>query len=544
MGCHGMNVPSVAAADWLPDPFSESARPRAPKYSGGGNSLPEIRVNGRELRDVSAEALEAIIASNEPARLFSRAGAVVRVDHAEDGRPIIVPVADVHLRGEMTRAANFYRVKVTEDFSRTPVSPPMDAARDILARPISELGFPSLEAIAEAPFIRPDGTIVSVPGFDAATRTYYAPVGNMADFFVPDRPTPDDIDGARALIEDAIGEFPFVDEASRANAFALLITPEIRHAIVGNIPMGLVDAPQAGSGKSLLVSVVSEKTTGSAAAMKPAPIRDDEEWRKTLTATIQAGQCLTIFDNIDHVLSSPSLALALTARVWQDRLLGFTEIVTLSQRTIFVGTGNNIMLGGDLPRRCYWIRLDAQCSEPWRNRQFRHPDLRGWVREHRGRLLSACLTLARAWFVAGCPSGDSPVLGSFEEWCRIVGGILRFAGITGFLGNLDELYKQSDPTSTAWEGFLVELHSRMAKAGFKAAEISLEVRDCQELRATLPEDLGDLEPTSSFQRRLGRALLKRLGRRYGEAGVHLVKLGTKQGAVVWAVRADKEDIRP
>jgi hypothetical protein len=84
-----------------------------------------------------------------------------------------------------------------------------------------------------------------------------------------------------------IGEFPFVDDASRANALALFITPEIRHAIVGNVPMGLVDAPQAGSGKSLLVSVVSEKTTGSAAAMKPAPIRDDEEWRKTLTATAQ-----------------------------------------------------------------------------------------------------------------------------------------------------------------------------------------------------------------------------------------------------------------
>src|SRR5262249_29538717 len=158
-----------------------------------------------------------------------------------------------------------------------------------------------------------------------------------------------------------------------------------------------------GSGKTLLVSVVSMKTTGSAAAMKPAPIRDDDEWRKTLTATIQAGQCLTIFDNVDQVLSSPSLALALTAGTWTDRVLGFTDIITLPQRTVFVGTGNNIALGGDLPRRCYWIRLDAQCSEPWRNRQFRHPDLPGWVRANRGRLLSASLTLARAWFVAGCP---------------------------------------------------------------------------------------------------------------------------------------------
>ena len=422
-------TPSTAPAEWLPDLTAQVAPPTQVARVASG--LPEIRVNGRELRDVSAEALEAVNSANDPVKLFARAGAVVRVDHAEDGRPMIVPVADVHFRGEMTRAADFYKVsKRGADFIRTAVSPPMDAARDILSRPVAELGFPALEAIAEAPFIRPDGVIVAQEGYDPQTRTFYAPVGDLKEFHVPDRPTADDVDGARTLIEDAIGEFPFEDEASRANAFALFITPEIRHAILGNIPMALVDAPQAGSGKTLLVSIVSEKTSGSAAAMKPAPIRDDDEWRKTLTATIQAGQCLTIFDNVDHVLSSPSLALALTASTWTDRILGSTEIVTLPQRTVFVGTGNNITLGGDLPRRCYRIRLNAQCSEPWRNRQFRHPDLRGWVRTSRGRLLSACLTLARAWFIAGCPPPASPIVGSFEEWCRIAGGILEFAGVS------------------------------------------------------------------------------------------------------------------
>jgi hypothetical protein len=348
----------------------------------------------------------------------------------------------------------------------------MDAARDILSRPVTEIGFPPLEAIAEAPFIRPDGAIVCNSGYDPSTRTFHAPVGDLADFCVPERPTADDVHRARALIEDALGEFPFVDQASRANAFALFITPEIRHAILGNIPMGLVDAPQAGSGKTLLVSIVSEKTTGSAAAMKPAPIRDDDEWRKTLTATIQAGQCLTIFDNVDHVLNSPSLALALTASTWTDRVLGCTDIVTPTQRTVFVGTGNNMALGGDLPRLCYWIRLDAQCSEPWRNRQFRHPDLKGWVRTNRGRLLSASLTLARAWFVAGCPRPKSPILGSFEEWCHVVGGILQWAGISGFLGNLDELYKQSDPTTIAWEAFLLALYQWAPKSGFRGVDLA------------------------------------------------------------------------
>jgi hypothetical protein len=527
-------------ADWLPGPEAPE-RPQASDESG--NQLPDIRVNSRKLRDVSTEALEALVAANDPPLLFSRAGSVVRVDRAEDGRPIIVGVTDIHLRGEMTRSANFHRLaKRGDELVRTSVSPPLDAARDILSRPVSELRFPPLDGIAGAPFIRPDGVIVAEAGYDALTRTFYAPAGNMEGFFVPERPTADDVDAARALIEDALGEFGFVDEASRANAFALFLTPEIRPAIVGNVPMALADAPQAGSGKTLLASIVSQKTSGSAAAMRPAPIRDDEEWRKTLTATIQAGHALTIFDNVDHPLESPSLALAVTTSTWTDRVLGRTELVTLPQRTVFVATGNNIALGGDMPRRCYWIRLDARCSEPWRNREFQRPDLKGRVQINRGRLLGASLTLARAWFVVGRPRASTVILGSFEEWCSTIGGILEFAGISGFLGNLDELYRQSDPTVAAWEAFFIELFRQMPGSGFKGADVTARIREDANLRSILPEDLGDLDPVTSFQKRLGKALRKRVGRRHGDSGVHLVRVGTNQGAVVWAVRADKEDL--
>ena len=535
-----MSARPPALASWLPVTEPE---PNPPSANETESQLPDIRVSGRELRDSSVEALEAVIAANDPPRLFCRAGSVVRVDHAEGLHPIILSVTDIHLRGEMTRAANFHKLtKRAEEFVRTSVSPPIDCARDILSRPVIELRFPLLEAITEAPFIRPDGGIVSRPGYDPTTRIYYAPTGNMEGYSVRDRPTANDVAGARILIEDALGEFPFADEASRANAFALFITPEIRPAILGNVPMALADAPQAGSGKTLFASIVAEKSSGAAAALRPAPVRDDEEWRKTLTATIQAGHSFTIFDNVDHVLDSPSLALALTASTWTDRVLGRTELVTFPQRTLFVVTGNNIILGGDLPRRCFSIRLDAQCSEPWHDRQFRHRDLRGWVQANRGRLLAAVLTLARAWFVAGCPEPSTTILGSFEEWCRIIGGILEFAGISGFLANLDELYRQSDPTVAVWEAFLLDLYRRMPKSGFKGIDAVTVARDDPSLRSVLPEDLGDFEPVGSFQRRLGKAFHKRVGRRYGESGVHLVRLGTKQGAVVWALRADKETL--
>jgi hypothetical protein len=118
----------------------------------------------------------------------------------------------------------------------------------------------------------------------------------------------------------------------------------------------------------------------------------------------------------------------------------------------------------------------------------------------------------------------------------------RLAGISKFLTNLDELYRQSDPTVAAWEAFLIEIFRRMPRSGFKSADAVARAREDVELRLTIPEDLGDLDPIANFQRRLGKALLKRVGRRYGDAGVHLVRVGTNQGAVVWATRADKEDL--
>ena len=153
--------------------------------------------------------------------------------------------------GEMTRTANYFRL--TKDGKYSPTTPPLDVARDLLSRPIPEFQLPTLIAFAESPFMRPDGKVVSQPGYDALTRTYYKPHGKLDCFDVPPRPTADDIDAARELILEVFCNFPFVDTASKANALGLFITPELRPAIDGPVLMALIDAPQAGTGKGLLV---------------------------------------------------------------------------------------------------------------------------------------------------------------------------------------------------------------------------------------------------------------------------------------------------
>jgi hypothetical protein len=302
--------------------------------------------------------------------------------------------------------------------------------------------------------------------------------------------------------------------------------------------VALVDAPQAGTGKSLLAEIVSLIHSGSDAAMQPSPARGDEsEWRKMLGAVLSNGNALVIFDNIDHRLMSASLALAVTASTWTDRILGQSKTITLPVRCTWICTGNNLQLSGDLPRRCYWIRLDAGTSQPWQRSGFRHPDLKQWVREHRGELLGALLTITRAWFVAGKPSAEIPTLGGFESWATTIGGILCHAGIIGFLNNLDILYQESDPSQLQWEAFLQALGCVFGTDSFTIKELVELMPTNTELSQVVPDELADEERKGSMQRRLGRAFSERVGRRYGANGLHLLKAGMNRNKVVlWKVK--------
>jgi len=254
------------------------------------------------------------------------------------------------------------------------------------------------------------------------------------------------------------------------------------------------------------------------------------------------GNNIVIYDNLQSVLQSPRLALALTAPSWKDRILGSSQTITVPQRCTWVATGNNIRLGCDLPRRCYWIRLNSQMSRPWTRTGFRHADLIGWVREHRGKLLVALLTIARAWFAAGQPAAPVPAFGSFENWARVVAGILWHAGVRGFLGNMQEFYDLADDGTPQWESFLVALHTEYCEDSFSVAELSRQLQSDSSLREVLREELsgawGEKEaPSDRFKVKLGKAFRIRLGTRFGNDGLHLERAGqeSKGKQVRWKV---------
>jgi DNA polymerase-1 len=219
-------------------------------------------------------------------------------------------------------------------------------------------------------------------------------------------------------------------------------------------------------------------------------------------------------------------------------------MVTLPQKVTWVATGNNLSLAGDLARRCYWIRLDAQTSRPWQRTGFRHPDLLGWVSANRGELVTALLTLSQAWYQAGQPEGMTPTLGGFEAWTQTIGGILQHVGIPGFLGNLDALYSQVDEgDSGQWTAFLTVWLATYGERPMTVAELTEDLLlEGSTLREVLPDDLADALPardsdTGRFRRKLGHALRQRAERRFGDEDLFIARGDDRHRKVaLWRVR--------
>jgi hypothetical protein len=484
---------------------------------------PLIRTDDRLLDEIAAEAMAALESANEPPTVFRRGGQLVMIHLDEDGRPIIKMATEAIMRGQLARAARFYR---TVKGGTKKVSPPEDLTRDVLA--FNGGQFPALGVLTQIPILRPDGTIRLDPGYDPTTRAYYTPDCGFKLASIPKSPSTEEVSAAVQLLMEVIEGFPFEAQADRANCIAMLLTPILRVGFQMNAPLMLIDAPKWGTGKTLLGQVTYVLITGSPGTVCPAPTAE-EEWRKRMTSILERGRAVVILDNIDQTLRSPSLSAVLTSSYWEDRVLGRSEEVRLPNVSTWIGTGNNVVLGGEMARRVVRIRLDAKVATPAKRDGFKRTEqeLLDWVSEKRGELIAALFAIVRAWCETGQPKGDVPAFGSFSNWARQVGGILQHAGIAGFLHNLDQVQQQADEESAQWDQFLRALAMIFKYAEFTVSEVAdRALHERGLLAVSFPDDIGHPDERadggiSSLSRRLGKAFGRKCGTRFGELDLRI-----------------------
>ena len=521
---HGGETRSSEAprANGASDPVTSSDPEVA--ASGAANTVgPEIDAGDLELCRVTDRALNAMRLGNQPPELFLYGGLPVRLEQA-DGTPTVRPLTEDRLRHHLARYARW--VKIGSKGERRPALPPMHVVRDILAHPAPP--FPPLDRIVEVPVFDRAGRIHLHRGYDGASRLFYAPA---ADFEVPSitaHPSHREIKWARALwLSELMGDFPFISDAERAHALGLGLLPFLRDLINGPTPLHLVEKPSPGTGAGLLVDMLFWPALGREVGVMVEG-RDEDEWRKRVTAKLSTSPVAIQLDNLRRRLDSAAVSAAITAMLWEDRVLGSTATVRLPVRCVWVATANNPTLSNEIARRTVRIRLDAKVDRPWLRERFRHPDLRAWARQHRADLVWAALTLGQAWMAAGRPLA-AVTMGQFEEWARTVGGVLQVAEVPGFLTNLDEFYAASDVEAAAWRVLVSTWRARFGESPVGVAQL-WSLLTPAEGADPIDLDLGD-GTDRALRTRFGKRMASMRDRVFGE--VRILAAGKAEGANLW-----------
>jgi hypothetical protein len=156
---------------------------------------------------------------------------------------------------------------------------------------------------------------------------------------------------------------------------------------------------------------------------------DREELRKRITALALEGERMVLLDNLAGAVGNDVLDAALTGDRWKDRVLGASATFDGPLNVFWCGTGNNVQLAADTARRVSHCRLESPHERPELRADVTHTNLRGHVRTNRAELLSAALTVLRAWHVAGRPKHGLAPWGSFEAWSGVVREAVVFAGL-------------------------------------------------------------------------------------------------------------------
>ena len=472
-----------------------------------------VVLTGRQLHeqaDDAVEALAALTAESGDPRVLARGAELVRMtDRGE-----LEGLTAHSLVDEMSRSARF--LKVDKEGQPYEVQPPTTLARVLLDRDLKDYGnIPRVEYVVDAPVVTASGELVTSPGYDPDTGIWYRPAPGLERFSInTDR---ESVQAALSFLQqEVLGDFGFVEEADRANALALMLTPPLLPYINAPTPLFPFIGDEPGVGKTLAAQVTLAPTCGL--TPPTAESQDRDEWRKNITTQLLAGVPAVLLDNLKRTLDSGSLASALTTAVWRDRILGGNRLATLPVRNAWAATANNLELSDELARRSVPIYLDAGDVKPSDRPKtaFRHPDLLGWVLENRREALEAVLTLVAAWLegpeylarddeghVVGYEKVGSPLwkpvqappLGSFDRWHRVVGGVLQSAGVEGFLGNLQKIRVENvDDEAEQFGAFLYEW-SKLGVEPLTAQELSDLCGLGKPLFGHVPEAADSLDDT-------------------------------------------------
>ena len=411
---------------------------------------PVIRVVAGDLHRV-VDAAEQELANR--GRHYQAGGLIVSVSTDPTcGDPSVVPTSAPALTRELSVAATWekYDGRAKDWVCCDP--PARHAAILFDAQHFRYL--PPLAGVARQPYFREsDGVLITQAGYDATAQRFG--VFDARQFVVPD-PTPAAARAALALLEDLLIEFHFVATTDKAAALAAIFTAVVRPSLP-HAPGFHVRAPVFGSGKTYLCELIGA-FAGPGGNAKVSYPTTSEEATKVMLSLLLTSPAVIEFDDMDtDWIPHGTIKRMLTAEHITDRILGVSKTATVSTRTVFLGSGNNVGPIRDLLRRVLTIHIDPRCATPATITYTGCPVEK--VHQRRGAYVVAVLTIIQAWRRAGSPraAADSIVTfgGAWSDYCRYP--LMWLGHPDPATALLDQV--RHDPDGDALSGLMTEWHA-------------------------------------------------------------------------------------
>jgi hypothetical protein len=480
--------------------------------------------HGYTIFKAAEDCINVVKRKNIPERVFTRAyGLVDIVTDAERGIPVIRMINEDALTAIVNPMCEFfYKMKDKSDGLEIEIEtrPPTDVVKHILNTQEYWKGIPVLNGITSCPVISmEDGSICQTPGYDKNLKVLYVQGTNSVPLLsVPEKPTLEDVKKSVNALNDIISEFFFVERADKANTIAMFVSSVIRTSMSDVMyPMAVVTKPIQGVGASKITRYCQIIRNGTEPDMIKIP-HSEEEVEKKLLAAAKEGSDFIAYDNIDGPLYYGTIASQITRTTYTGRILGKTEKITIPFTPIWIANGINVIASGDMPRRCYFIRIDPQTAKPWLKCDWKHKDLDTYVKGHRADLLTAIFTLVRYWIQAGKPAPvkSMPVIGGFETWCNTIGGILSSTEYADdFLANLIKGYETCDSESDEWVEFLTQWYREWNTEPIKVSAIVQNIENKGKMAYCLPGEIVNAQARGkNVAMVLGIHLKKKMNRIY------------------------------
>lgn len=439
----GSGEPPVWASEAIPgdnrEGVDDGSHQQAPAGQTGRDVVP--MVDG----ELPAQVDGVVRALAKHPNIYSRTNALVMAGRGGDGLTQLQKVSKASARVIMEERAVFVQ-------ERRGKNGPVMHRRSVDDRLVDAvIGMPDrwsgvireVRAVHRLPVLRMDGSLIG-EGYDADTKL-------LVDFSGATYPEPKTTREAAVKavewLEDLVCDFPWETELDRSTMVALLVTATMRRTF-NLCPGFLIDSPSSGIGKGTLVNMTSVLMSGRMPANMNQPGGEDE-LRKSVFSFLRDGVDHLSIDNITLPFGGEAYDTMMTSEVYTQRVLGKSETESVPNRTLITITGRNVKFRGDGVGRTMRARMITMMERPDVGRTFKYPELVEYVREHRAELVAACLTIARAYLLAGRPNKCSP-LREYTQWNAMVREPLLWLGRGDVIASIEAQRVDSDEDVTAY----------------------------------------------------------------------------------------------